>query len=151
GVLDDHELALRHLPALDDLVRTDLALVRRAPALLADRRPALTVERPEADVGLLRLRRRRQSQADGNVDQAEADGSVPDGAHGAALNKCRGTAHLRPMARVPSLTTIGGMALAAETPVATGRTIARLWHDALARRWDDPAYLVQDGDEWREV
>jgi len=43
------------------------------------------------------------------------------------------------------------MALAAETPVATGRTIARLWQDALAREWDGPAYLVQDGDNWREV
>jgi long-chain acyl-CoA synthetase len=43
------------------------------------------------------------------------------------------------------------MALAAETPVATGRTIARLWQDAVAREWDGPAYLVQDGDAWREV
>jgi long-chain acyl-CoA synthetase len=43
------------------------------------------------------------------------------------------------------------MALAAETPVSTGRTIARLWQDALARGWDDPAYLVQEGDAWREV
>ena len=28
GVLDDHELALRDLPAPDDLVRPDLAVVR---------------------------------------------------------------------------------------------------------------------------
>ena len=44
-VLDDHELALRDLPALDDLVGADLALVHRAPALLLDRRPALAVQR----------------------------------------------------------------------------------------------------------
>jgi long-chain acyl-CoA synthetase len=43
------------------------------------------------------------------------------------------------------------MALAAEPAVATGRTIARLWQDAVAREWDGPAYLVQDGDDWREV
>jgi long-chain acyl-CoA synthetase len=38
-------------------------------------------------------------------------------------------------------------------PSAAGRkrTIARLWQDAIARGWDDPAYLVEDGDEWREV
>ena len=51
GVLDDDELALRDLPALDDLVRPDLAIVRRAPALLPDRRPALAVELPERHVG----------------------------------------------------------------------------------------------------
>ncbi len=31
------------------------------------------------------------------------------------------------------------------------RTIARLWQHAVARGWDGPAYLVQDGDGWREV
>jgi long-chain acyl-CoA synthetase len=43
------------------------------------------------------------------------------------------------------------MALAAETPVATGRTIPRLWRDALAQERDGPAYLVQEGDAWRAV
>ena len=43
-LLDDHELALRDLPALDELVRLDVALVERAPALLLDRRPALAVQ-----------------------------------------------------------------------------------------------------------
>ena len=43
------------------------------------------------------------------------------------------------------------MALAAERPVATARTIARLWQDALARTSARPAYLVQEGDDWREV
>jgi long-chain acyl-CoA synthetase len=40
-----------------------------------------------------------------------------------------------------------------EEPRPTGRTrtIARLWQDALAAGWDGPAYLVEDGDEWREV
>jgi long-chain acyl-CoA synthetase len=38
------------------------------------------------------------------------------------------------------------------TATATGtRTIARLWQDALRRGWENPAYLVQDGDGWREV
>ena len=38
------------------------------------------------------------------------------------------------------------------TATATGtRTIARLWQDALGRGWENPAYLVQDGDGWREV
>src|ERR671936_814236 len=37
------------------------------------------------------------------------------------------------------------------TTAATGtRTIARLWEDAVARN-AGTAYLVQDGDEWREV
>ena len=43
------------------------------------------------------------------------------------------------------------MALAAEAPVATGRTIARLWREALAQQRAGPAYLVQDGEDWREV
>jgi long-chain acyl-CoA synthetase len=37
------------------------------------------------------------------------------------------------------------------TRVAAPRTIARLWQDAIARGWAGPAYLVQEGDEWREV
>jgi long-chain acyl-CoA synthetase len=37
------------------------------------------------------------------------------------------------------------------TPTAPTRTIGRLWQDALAGQRDRPAYLVQDGDEWREV
>ena len=38
------------------------------------------------------------------------------------------------------------------TATATGtRTIARLWQDALRRGWRNPAYLVQEGDGWREV
>ena len=68
----------------DIFVGADLTLVCRAPALLADRSLALAVERAEADVRLLRLRRRRESQANRDVDQAERDGSVPDRAHGAA-------------------------------------------------------------------
>jgi long-chain acyl-CoA synthetase len=43
------------------------------------------------------------------------------------------------------------MTLAAEKPTATGRTIARLWRDALERAGDRPAYLVQEGNAWREV
>jgi long-chain acyl-CoA synthetase len=36
-------------------------------------------------------------------------------------------------------------------PSGQTRTIARLWRDGAARRWPGPAYLVQDGDAWREV
>ncbi|HZC29544.1 MAG TPA: AMP-binding protein, partial [Gaiellaceae bacterium] len=39
----------------------------------------------------------------------------------------------------------------AGTRKAAPRTIARLWQDAVERRWQRPAYLVQDGDDWREV
>jgi long-chain acyl-CoA synthetase len=40
----------------------------------------------------------------------------------------------------------------ATTKTATGtRTIARLWQDAVARGLDSPAYLVQEGDDWRPV
>src|SRR6185503_10351581 len=52
GVLHDDELPLRELPALDELVRGNLLIVRRAPALLLDRREVLAVEQPERDVGL---------------------------------------------------------------------------------------------------
>jgi long-chain acyl-CoA synthetase len=31
------------------------------------------------------------------------------------------------------------------------RTIGRLWLDAIARGWPGPAYLVQDGQEWRAI
>jgi long-chain acyl-CoA synthetase len=43
--------------------------------------------------------------------------------------------------------------LLTETPTrkAAPRTIARLWQDAASRTWERPAYLVQDGDRWREV
>jgi long-chain acyl-CoA synthetase len=36
-------------------------------------------------------------------------------------------------------------------PEAARRTIARLWQDATARGWSGPAYLVDEGDRWREV
>jgi long-chain acyl-CoA synthetase len=39
----------------------------------------------------------------------------------------------------------------APTQKAAPRTIARLWQDAVARQWGHAAYLVQDGDDWREV
>jgi long-chain acyl-CoA synthetase len=34
---------------------------------------------------------------------------------------------------------------------AAERTIPRLWHDALAKKRERPAYLVQHGDHWHEV
>ena len=40
----------------------------------------------------------------------------------------------------------------ATATTATGtRTIARLWQDAVARGLESPAYLVQEGEEWRPV
>jgi hypothetical protein len=78
GLLDHDELALRHLPALDELVRLDLALVEGAPPLLLDRRAALPVQRSEGDVAPLGGER----QPDRDVDQPEADRSVPDRPHG---------------------------------------------------------------------
>jgi long-chain acyl-CoA synthetase len=36
-------------------------------------------------------------------------------------------------------------------PAAAKRTIARLWQDATARGWSGPAYLVDEGNRWREV
>ena len=77
GVLDDHELALRDLPAADDLVRLDDTLVRRAEPLLLDRRAALPVEKPERDVGLPGGRLRGRRKPDRDRDQAKAEGAVP--------------------------------------------------------------------------
>src|SRR6185312_4787726 len=77
GLLDKDVLPLRELPALDELVRLDVALVHRAPALLLDRRPAVPVQGAERHV--LPLGRKRKP--DGDVDEAEADRSVPDGPH----------------------------------------------------------------------
>ena len=36
-------------------------------------------------------------------------------------------------------------------PAGRRRTIARLWQDAVARKLDSPAYLVQEGENWRPV
>jgi long-chain acyl-CoA synthetase len=36
-------------------------------------------------------------------------------------------------------------------PLPRTRTIARLWQDGIAQQRTTPAYLVQDGNEWREV
>jgi long-chain acyl-CoA synthetase len=36
-------------------------------------------------------------------------------------------------------------------PFGQTRTIARLWRDAIERRWPGPAYLVQDGVTWQPV
>src|SRR5439155_1277128 len=81
GILDEDELPFRHLPALDDLVVRDLTVVLRAPPLVLDRRPALPVEHPERHVRLPGSRLGSQGHPDGDVDQAEADGSVPDRSH----------------------------------------------------------------------
>src|SRR5204863_429590 len=66
--------------AVDDLAR-ELELVRRAPALLLDRRLALAMEQPERDVRLPCGRLRRRSESDGDVDQPEADRAVPGRPH----------------------------------------------------------------------
>ena len=76
-----HVLALRDLPALDDLVGGELAVVHRAPALLLDRRQALAVQQPEGDVRLARSRLRRRREPDGDAHETEAQRSVPGDAH----------------------------------------------------------------------
>ncbi len=44
------------------------------------------------------------------------------------------------------------MGVVATTTTAAGtRTIARLWQEAVERRWPGPAYLVQEGESWHEV
>ena len=72
GFLDDDELALGHLPALDELVRRHFPVVLRAPALLFDRREALPVEEAERDVRLPRSRLRRGGEPDGDAYETEA-------------------------------------------------------------------------------
>ena len=73
GVLDQHELALCHLPAADELVGLDIALVDWTPALLLDRRGALTVQHAERHIRLAGDRLRRRREANGDVDESEAD------------------------------------------------------------------------------
>ncbi|MBA3736052.1 MAG: long-chain fatty acid--CoA ligase [Actinobacteria bacterium] len=41
--------------------------------------------------------------------------------------------------------------MATTTTAAGTRTIARLWQEAVERRWPGPAYLVQEGESWHEV
>ena len=41
--------------------------------------------------------------------------------------------------------------MATATTANGTRTIARLWQDAVARGLESPAYLVQEGEEWRPV
>src|SRR5438445_6335017 len=132
GVLDDDELALRHLPALHDLVALDLALVGRAPALLLDRGHALAVQLPEGNVRLPGRRLRGQREPDRDVDQAEADGSVPDRAHGET--------ELYLDRRFPPVVFSPQM-----------RTIWSLWQKAVSEERTNPAYLVEGPDGWREI
>ena len=73
GVLDDHELALCDLPAANELVRLDVALVHGAEALLLDRRRAFAVQHSERDVRLAGGRFRRGGEPDRDIDEAEAD------------------------------------------------------------------------------
>ena len=80
-VLDRDELALHDLPAAHELVRPDLDVVDRAPALLLDRRQTLAMQHPELHVGLPSGRRRRRREPDGDADESEADRSVPGCAH----------------------------------------------------------------------
>src|SRR5215208_6440535 len=90
GVLDDHELALRDLPAADELVCPDLDLVHRAPPLLLDRRAALAMQLPERDVGLPGSGLRRRGKPDGDVHEPEAQGSVPGSPHTDAVQIVEG-------------------------------------------------------------
>ena len=103
GLLDHDELALGELPALDELVGLDVALVEGAPALLLDRRAALAVQRPEGHV----LALLRDGEPDRDVDQAEVDGAVPDRAH-ESQKSLAGPGTFSPQRRIPSTGPRGG-------------------------------------------
>src|SRR5205814_10094633 len=119
------------------------------PALLEDRRPACAMELPERDLRLARSRLRRGRETDRDVDEAEADRSVPGSPHG----PCRNCRHGRPefalSAPFPPTTVI--LVVQIESPVRTARTIPNLWRNALAAGPPEPAYLHQVDGEWREV
>src|SRR2546421_237515 len=70
-------------------------------------------------------------------------------------SKSRGTSWFRPPLPHPSRIRFDAVAVQAEAALearlAAPRTIARLWQDAVARRSDGPAYLIEDDGNWREV
>ena len=150
GVLDDDVLALRRLPALDDLVGPDLAVVLRAPALLLDRCQAFAVQEPERDVRLAGCGLRRRSESDGDADEPEGERSVPGRAHDSSID--RGPTSFCPGFAVPARERRNRDPRSSRLPlVSTDRTIARLWRDAVAQERAGAAYLVQHGDHWHEV
>ena len=77
---DDHELALRHLPAARS--RPEPLAVVRTPALLLDRRLALAVQEPERHVGLARSRLRRGRKPHGIVTSPKLIAPSPSRSHG---------------------------------------------------------------------
>src|SRR5205814_7340114 len=81
----------------------DLTVVLRAPALVLDRRPALPVEHPERHVRLPGSRLGGQGHPDGDVDQAEADGSVPDCSHGTDRPIVEGCRKFAELGSIPAL------------------------------------------------
>src|SRR5437016_10875217 len=70
-------------------------------------------------------------------------------------SKSRGTRWFRPPLAHPSRIRFDAVAVQAEAALearlAAPRTIARLWQDAVARRSEAPAYLIDDDGKWREV
>src|SRR5262249_7691951 len=86
-VLDRDELALADLPAAHELVARDLDVVDGAPALLLDRGQTGAVQHPELHVRLPGSGRGGRRQPDGDVDEAEADRSVPGCAHIQSLRR----------------------------------------------------------------
>ena len=140
-VLDHDELSLRDLPALDDLVGGDFAVMLGTPALLLDRGLAFAVQKPERNVRLAGCRLRRGREPDGDADETEAQGTVPGGAHDSSLigdltHSCPDSAFLH---------------LYISRAVTANRTIARLWRDAVAKQRSGTAYLTLDADDWRPV
>ena len=125
---------------LHDLVRADLAVVLRAPALLLDRRQALPVQQPERDVRLPGSRLRRRRETDGDADEPEAQRSVPGRAHAPPVPlqaQSRRTGVILARFAVPAPDAIHRQTPAPRTtfsPMAAARTIARLWRDAVAAR-----------------
>src|SRR5213078_1322344 len=123
----------RKLPALDKLVRLDVPLVHGAVTLLLDRRAALAMQRAERNVLPLGCERK----PNGDVDEAEADRSVPDGPH-ENPSLVRDCPNSRFSSR--SLHTILPM---------ESRTTPELWRDAVRAAPDRPAYLEETADGWR--
>src|SRR5581483_7035937 len=82
----------------------------------------------------------REREAHGDVDEAEADRSVPDGPH----ERCPSLVGDRRFSRFSSasLHTIRGM---------ERRTAPELWRDAVRDAPATPAYLEETADGWRPV
>src|SRR5258705_336601 len=97
----------------------------------------------------------REGEPDRDVDEAEADRSVPDSPH-VSPGIVEGPGSFASSPRFPSpntmraVTTASPSAPAAEQPL-TARTAPALWRYVLDQGATTPAYLEEHPDGWREV